>query len=245
LNNARTVVAFVGMSFEARIAAGPGVQVVCRTAGSDVAGPLNDAIRRGCRSVVSFGVAGGLSPNLRPGDWIIASSIVDAEKRHKTDEEWSRRLRSAVPGARFAPVAGTDVPISHPSAKREWHARTGAVAVDMESHVVARMAAEQGLPFAAVRVVVDPAHRAVPEAALAGMRSDGATDAPAVLRALVAAPSQTLGLMRVAMDACLARWALQRGRRMLGPGFGLFEAPHAAVPSPVIHTEYSGSVISA
>jgi adenosylhomocysteine nucleosidase len=245
LNNARMVVAFVGMSFEARIAEGPGVRVVCRQAGSDIAGPLNDAVRRGCRSIVSFGVAGGLSPKLRAGDWIIASSIVDAETRHETDAEWSRRLRNAVPRARFAPVAGTDVPVSHPSAKREWHARTGAAAVDMESHLVARIAAEHGLPFAAVRVVVDPAHRTVPQAALAGMRSDGATDASAVLRALVAAPSQTLCLMRVAVDAFLARLALQRGRRMLGPGFGLFEVPHSEVPSPVIHPEYSGSVISA
>jgi adenosylhomocysteine nucleosidase len=245
LNNARLVIAFVGMSFEARIAAGPGVRVVCREAGSDIAGPLNDAIRRGCRSIVSFGVAGGLSPKLRAGDWIVASSIIDSGKQHQTDVEWSRRLRNAVPGAGFAPVVGTDTPVSKPAVKREWHAKTGAVAVDMESHVVARIAAAHELPFAAVRVIVDPAHRSVPGAALAGMRADGTTDVSAVLRGLLAAPSQTLPVMRLAVDAFLARYALQRGRRMLGPGFGLFEVPQTEAPAPILQTDYSGSVISA
>ena len=32
----RLVIAFVGLAFEARIAAGPGVLVVCRTAGSEL-----------------------------------------------------------------------------------------------------------------------------------------------------------------------------------------------------------------
>jgi adenosylhomocysteine nucleosidase len=249
LTNARLVIAFVGMSFEARIAAGPGVRVVCREAGSNIAGPLTDAIKRGCRSIVSFGVAGGLSPRLRAGDWIVASSIVDAGKRHQTDVEWSRRLRNAVPGAGFAPVAGSDAPVSKPATKREWYTKTGAVAVDMESHVVARIAAEHGLPFAAVRVIVDPAHRTVPGAALAGMRSDGKTDVSAVLRALAASPSETLPVLRLAVDAFLARYALQRGRRMLGPGFGLFEVPQTETPGsilqPDLQTDYSGSVISA
>jgi hypothetical protein len=85
---------------------------------------------------------------------------------------------------------------------------------------VARLAADHGLAFAAIRVIVDPAHRTVPAAALAGMRPDGRTDPLAVLRALVSAPSQALALMRVASDVFLARNALQRGRRLLGPGLG-------------------------
>ena len=54
--------------------------------------------------------------------------------------------------------------------------------VDMESHHVARLAPAHGLSFAAVRVVIDPAHRAVPEAALAGMLPSGGTSVTAVMR---------------------------------------------------------------
>jgi len=226
LSSSRSVIAFVGLSFEARIAAGPGVHVVCRNAQADPAGPLNDAIQRGCRSIISFGVAGGLAPHLRPGDCIVASSIIDSGKRKPTDAEWSRKLLKAIPGAGFAAVAGVDAPVSEPAVKREYHARTGAVAVDMESHIVARLAAVYSLAFAAVRVIVDPAHRTIPAAALAGMRADGKTDPSAVLRALIAAPSEALALMRVAADAFLARNALQRGRRLLDPSLGLAEAAH-------------------
>jgi hopanoid-associated phosphorylase len=227
LSNARSVIALVGLSFEARIAAGPGVYVVCRDAGADLAGHLNDAIKRGCRSIISFGVAGGLAPHLRAGDWIVASSVVDSGKRKPTDAAWSQKLLKAIPGAGFAVVAGVDAPVSDPAVKREWHMKTGAVAVDMESHIVARLAAAHSLAFAAIRVIVDPAHRTVPAAALAGMRADGQTDPSAVLRALCAAPSEALGLMRVAADAFFARNALQRGRRLLGPSLGLVETAHA------------------
>jgi len=39
---------------------------------------------------------------------------------------------------------------------------TGAIAVDMESHVVAAVGAAHGLPVAAMRVVTDPAERTLP-----------------------------------------------------------------------------------
>lgn len=239
MSSARAVIAFVGLSFEARIAAGPGVHVVCREAGADLTGPLNDAIKRGCRSIISFGIAGGLAPHLRPGDWVVASSIIDAGTRRPTDAEWSGKLLRSVPRAGFAPVAGVDAPVSDPKAKREWHCKTGAVAVDMESHLVARLAAAHKLAFAAVRVIVDPVHRSVPAAALAGMRPDGSTDASAVLRALMAAPSEAIGLMRIAADAFLARNSLSRGRRLLGPGLGLADAGDYA-SAPTSHMRDAG-----
>jgi hypothetical protein len=126
---------------------------------------------------------------------------------------------------------GVDAPVSDPAIKREWHSSSDAVAVDMESHIAARLAAAHALAFAAARVIVDPAHRAVPAAALAGVRPDGSTDAAAVLRALMATPSEAFGLIRLAADACLARNALQRGRRMFGPRFGLAETGQADTSS--------------
>jgi len=48
------------------------------------------------------------------------------------------------------------------AAKRALYLKTGALAVDMESHIVAGVAAAHGLPVAAIRVITDPALRAVP-----------------------------------------------------------------------------------
>ena len=214
------VIALVGLAFEARIASGPGVVVICRNTESEVATSLNHAIKRGSRSIISFGVAGGLAPHLRPGNWIVASSIIDAQQIRQTDRVWSEKILKMIPGAEHRPIAGVDYAVADPAAKRRMHVETGAATVDMESHLVARLASTHGLSFAAVRVVIDPAHRVVPEAALAGMRPDGGTSVMAVMRELIAGPSQLSGLLRVAYDAYAARRSLLRARRLLGPDFG-------------------------
>ena len=219
----RLVIAFVGLDFEARIAAAPGVQVVCRTAGSELEKVAASAVRQGYRGMISFGVAGGLASHLRPGDWVVASSILEAKTVRATDAVWSRKLLGLIDGAIHAPIVGVDEPVADPVTKRELYKRTGAAVVDMESHVVARVAAEHKLAVAAVRVVVDPAHRQVPPAALIGMRPDGRANVAAVLRDVVARPAQLCSLARIALDAFAARSAMVRVRRRLGPHFGLVD----------------------
>jgi len=220
-NQRRVVIAFVGMAFEARIAAGPGVLVVCRTAGSELAAVAESAVRHGYRGMLSFGVAGGLASHLRAGDWVVASAVRESQTVRATDATWSRRLLNMIDDAVHAPVVGVDTPIAEPAKKRELHQTTGAAAVDMESHIVARVAAAHRLAFAAVRVIVDPAHRPIPPAALLGMRPDGRADVLAILRDLMTRPSQLRPLARVAVDALAARAAMHRVRRLLGPHFGL------------------------
>lgn len=213
------VIALVGLAFEARIASGPGVAVICRNSERGLTASLEEALRQGCRSIISFGVAGGLAPHLRPGQWVVASSVVDAKDARATDLAWSEKIRAVIPCAEHKPIIGVDYAVADPAEKRRMHAETGAVTVDMESHLVARVAAAHGLNFAAVRVVIDPAHRPIPGAALAGMRPDGSTSISSVLRELAGSPSQISGLLRLACDGYKARRALQRVRRVLGPDF--------------------------
>ena len=222
-----TVIAFVGMPFEAKIAAGPGVVVFSRESRGELIAAAESAARRGYRGIISFGVAGGLASNLRPGDWVVASSVVDAQTSNVTDRAWSNKLLNLIGRARHAPIVGVDDPIAEPAFKRELHRTTGAAAVDMESHVVAKLAAEHGLAFAAVRVIVDPAERTIPPAALVGMNADGRTNIPAILRELVARPAQLLHLAHIAYDAFVARSEMQRVRQLLGAHFGLTDEPIA------------------
>ena len=216
---ARSVIALVGLAFEARIAAGPGVLVMCRGGERRAAELLPLAVRGGCRSIISFGVAGGLSPDLEPGDCIVASTIIDYPTLRPTDPLWSDKLLQMIPDARHGPIMGANAVVADPADKRKLHAKTGAIAVDMESHLVARLAASHGLSFAAVRVVIDPADRAVPPAALLAMAPDGGTDMSSMIWEILARPSQLASLLRIAVDAYAARAALVRLRRALGPDF--------------------------
>ena len=113
----RFVIALVGLAFEARIASGPGVVVICRNTESEVASSIDHALKRGCRSIISFGVAGGLAPHLRPGNWVVASSIIDAQQNRPTDRAWSEKILAMIPGAEHRPIAGVDYAVADPDSQ--------------------------------------------------------------------------------------------------------------------------------
>ena len=211
------MIVVVGLAFEARIAAGSGLPIICSGDGRNLSPDIKRAIATGCSGLISFGVAGGLDPKLKPGTCVVGSAIVIGDVRHETDRPWSQRLLDAMPGAVHGVLAGADGPVCTPAEKRALGRETGALAVDTESHVVARAAADHGLPMAAIRVVADPAHRRLPAAALTAIRADGTTDVLAVLRSVVRRPHQLPALVRTALDARAARATLLRGRILLEP----------------------------
>ena len=230
------VIAVTGLTFEARIAAGPGVVTVCGGGHLEqLAADLSDAIARGSRGIISFGIAGGLAEHLSPGDCIVARSIVTSTERYDSHLEWASHLLQNIPGSIHADIAGVAVPICTPADKVALGRSTGSAAVDMESLLCATMARKHDLPFAAIRVVADPSHRALPPAAQINLLPGGKPDMPAVMRSVLGRPHQIRALVRVGLDTRTARASLVRARRALGHGFGLIErlepasAPQAAV----------------
>jgi adenosylhomocysteine nucleosidase len=228
-------VAVTGLAFEARIAAGPGVTVVCGGTRLQLIRSLEASLKQGCRGILSFGIAGGLAPHLGAGDCVIARNIVAEHGNYPSNRAWAQSLVAMIRGAAkdagpstatlrnvsFGDIAGSDAPIACTRAKQSLYEQTGAIAVDMESHVAARFAAEHRIPFAAFRVVTDPSHRPLPAAALVATRREGTIDAAAVFRSLVRSPRQVPTLVRLALDSWAARQALVPGRRLLGPNLGL------------------------
>ncbi|MGO4326053.1 phosphorylase [Cupriavidus sp. 2TAF22] len=210
-----------GMRFEARIAAGPGIETLHGLRAEALAQGLRERLAQPCAGVISFGVAGGLDPALLPGKVILATGIRAGASFWPADAAWLRALSRSLPDAVAGTLAGDDSPVTSVAAKSALHAATGALAADMESHIAARIAHEYGVPFAACRVVVDPAARDVPPAAVAGMGADGGTDIWAVLKSLLAGPGQLPDLLRLARDAKRARLGLEAARRRVGTGFGL------------------------
>jgi adenosylhomocysteine nucleosidase len=216
------IVAVTSLALEARIALGRGVSVICGQ-GAHLGAALESAVADGASGIISFGVAGGLAPALVAGDWIIAAVVRAGQQSFPTDPLWTRSLLERLPGAVHADIVGTDTPVADPLGKQLLHAQTGAAAVDMESHIAARIAAARQVPFVACRVIIDAANKPLPPAALIGLRADGTADVLAVSRSVLRQPGQLPDLMRTALDAWIARTALRRGRRMLGPGLSF---PH-------------------
>jgi adenosylhomocysteine nucleosidase len=215
-----SIVAVVGLAFEARIAARAGTTVVCSGGGRLFAAALDRAIGKDCRGLVSFGVAGGLSPRLEAGTCVVGAAILSGAARYATDATWSRSLLQAIPGAVHGAIVGVPAPIMQPEDKHALFRTTGALAVDTESHVVARLASACALPMVAVRVIVDPAAHRLPRCALAAVRPDGGVNVAAIAVAAIADPAELAALPRIALAAHAARTTLSRSCRLLGRDFG-------------------------
>jgi hypothetical protein len=194
---------------------------------------LEAVITSEASAIISFGVAGGLAPDLAPGTKLVARSVVAEDgTRYHGDPVWSKRLSCALGGAAIADIAGVDLPVAGLAERRALHLKTGALAADTESHVAARAAAARNLPFAAFRVVADPAHRQLPHAALVAIRSDGSIALGAILGSLVRDPGQVPQLARTANDARAAFAALFRGRKLLAGALGFTDFRESLLDMP-------------
>jgi adenosylhomocysteine nucleosidase len=220
--NGSPVIAVTGLKAEAWIAAGPRIRALSGCGDvSGLARRLEAALTTEASAIISFGVAGGLTPGLAAGAKLVARSVVTEDgAQYYGDPVWSKRLSRALGGAAIADIAGVDLPVGGPAERLALHLKTGALAADTESHVAARAAAARNLPFAAFRVVADPAHRQLPDAALVAIRPDGSIALSAILGSLVRDPRQVPQLMRTANDARAAFVALFRGRKTLDEALG-------------------------
>ncbi len=168
-------------------------------------------VAEGARGLVSFGIAGGLDPSMGPGVIVVADRVIAPDGEvFSCHEPWVSRLLQHDGGFDSGPILGSDDAVLKPARKAKLFREHGAIAVDMESHAVAAVAKASGVPFIAVRAIGDPASRAIPRAALAGLAPDGRTRALPVLAALLKRPKDIAGLFRIARDTNAALAALKQ-----------------------------------
>jgi len=110
--------------------------------------------------VVSAGCAGGLAPQLSPGDLVLATTIVcdGSTAAHRTDTTHrAGALRAAarmgLRGVEGAVLCSARALLS--AADKRAAAAGGALAVEMESDPIAARAAAAGVPFLSVRAILD------------------------------------------------------------------------------------------
>ena len=212
----KPLIAATGLAHEARLLTGPGVLAVAGGGSSAKLEAALAAAAADARGILSVGLAGALAPELAPGDWVVAQAVICGDDQIPTDPAWRDALLARLPGARAGAFLGSDAMVTDAAEKRRAHARTGAVAVDMESHVAARVARRFGLPFAAARVISDAADRSLPAAVRVGMRPDGGMALGPVLAALARDPGQLASLIRTGLEARRAFAALRRARGTWG-----------------------------
>ena len=179
-----------------------------RVAAAAAAQALVDA---GVSALMTFGMAGGLDPKLTPGSVVIPCELLSSDgARYAACSAWREQVAAAV-GPWCAVTEGNLLTSSHaletPADKAEAFRTTGAAAVDMESAVVAQIAAKHNLPFIAVRVIVDTAADVLPRAVVAASRA-GRVRFARLIGGLILAPREIGSLIRLAQRYRIAMRSL-------------------------------------
>ncbi|MFK7943483.1 MAG: adenosylhopane nucleosidase [Paracoccaceae bacterium] len=149
----------------------------------------------GARLLVSWGIAGGLDPALASGALVSAESVTTPDL--STYPLATKLLGSTSDGL----LVGSDVVVTSVAEKASLRARTGALAVDMETHKVAEVAAARALPCLAVRAISDPADRALPVLAASALNEDGRPRIGRVIKGLVRQPWELPCLVAAGRDS--------------------------------------------
>jgi adenosylhomocysteine nucleosidase len=229
----RPILIVTGLVQEARIAAGPGMAVICSSSDPQQLRALLTVFDpTTIRGVISFGVAGGLDPSLKSGDVVVADEVMSGDNRwlagFALNDDLIGKLTTGLGRRRVVRggLAGVEDVVVAQDSKAALRNETGAAAVDMESHIAAAYAAEAGLPFAALRVISDPASRALPALARNAIKPNGDIDVRMILRGLVRNPRTLRALVSTGIDFNRALRSLRGCRDFLVGGHGLVGHHH-------------------
>jgi len=179
---------------------------------------------KGVDGLISWGTAGALDPQHKPGALIIYDGAVGMDgTRYECDEAWCATLvRSLRP---LNAVVGTGFTAEHAAstalAKAAIRERFDCAAIDMESSAIAASAYTAGIPFVALRVIVDPAEFDIPRAALRALEHGGEPRALPVALELMRRPQELPACLKLARwyRAALAR--LRLAAQALQPAYGM------------------------
>lgn len=170
-------------------------------------------IDQGVTHVGIAGVSGALAPELESGQLLLASEVADENgQRWTVDTGLHQALMDCLGSeVRSGRTLATAAPLLTVEQKIFWRERRKALAVDMESAAVARVASEAGRLFFVLRAICDEAAWPVP-AALFDLVDDLGQPRPLhIAWTLLCRPSLVPELLHMQRDFGRALCALRNG----------------------------------
>jgi adenosylhomocysteine nucleosidase len=175
------------------------------------------------KAVVSFGIAGGLDPELNFGDTVVSTEVInDAGRVYPTDQRLSAKVAKAL-SRHFVrvfqgPMYGTITTRYTSASKAALYQQSGATSVDDESEGAAAYAAANHLPLVVLRTISDPQSFSLPPLAKDAITTDGTFDFTAALSSLESDPSQIPALIETGFGAFHAFGDLFNDRMIVNLG---------------------------
>lgn len=121
-------------------------------------------VKLGVNVLVSWGCAGGLVDDVEAGSLLVPTQVKGADGVElAVDELWRNKLLQALQmPADARPIVESRVAVNSTTEKRRLAETSGAVAVDMESAAVLRVAQRHSVPGLVLRAVADTCHDSLP-----------------------------------------------------------------------------------
>jgi adenosylhomocysteine nucleosidase len=149
---------------------------------------------------ISWGVGGGLDPSLGPGRLLISQQVITISGQIlEFSGDLGKRIGDTLKP--LNPIVGritsSEKPVVSPMEKAKLRNTSNAVAVDMESIAVAKIANKNNCGFLCIRSIVDSANFEIPSSALAGMDSEGGRVMLQVIRQLACRPKELKDMIKL------------------------------------------------
>jgi hopanoid-associated phosphorylase len=157
-----------------------------------------ELVKKGVTRLLSFGIAGGLAPDLPIGSLVIGTQVKARDGAWNCDNDWIAELTQKFPFAHCGLVWGSEVIIASAREKRGLYEKSRGLVVDMESQCAAQIASEAQIPFAVLRAVGDTSDMAVPPVVMIAIGEDGHIKVGRALWHILKKPQQIPALFHMA-----------------------------------------------
>ena len=184
-------------------------------------------VQNDATELAAVGVAGGLVPDVKSGDLVLAESVCEnptgtAATRYAVDRCWAGAVQSALAASGLSSRRGaiftSRQAVLTTGDKKALSCQSHALAVDMESAALARVAVIAGYPFFVLRAICDAAGQSVPEDLFICLDSNGRVSPSALLRALTRRPGLAMDMLKLQRDFSAALARLKLAGRVLRNG---------------------------
>jgi hopanoid-associated phosphorylase len=179
-------------------------------------------IAQGANRLISWGCAGALSGDIKSGNLVLADELIDADGVTITvAKEWHKHVKTVLEKSALVLRSGslleTKTLVSTSREKQQLHQQFQAVALDMESIAVAKVAEAHHIPFLAIRVIADPVTMDLPQAVAYALNEQGDVQIGKLLTYLLTHPSELKGLIALGQHFNAAKRTLKLVAKELEP----------------------------
>ena len=157
------------------------------------------------KGLISIGFAGGLALGLKPGSIVMATEVIDNTNRERYPCTTTFLGNGNMKSGRL--LCSSQV-IAKANEKQNLGQQWDAIAVDMESAGVARVAQDAGIPFCAVKAISDSAEQSLSIDFNRCQREDNKLSLWAVLKQGLSSPARAGELCRLGWNSRIAAKAL-------------------------------------